>query len=91
MTDATGVEILTTLLKNSESAVAAAPIIWFMTSQAALMLSSSKTKSSVGSSSLPISRFRMICISRCRKIITLLPEMPSTYSILTSMAGSSAA
>ena len=61
---ASGVEIFTTMPRNSESAVAEEPIIWFITSHAALMLSSSNSKSSVGSSSLPISRPRMICISR---------------------------
>ncbi len=36
-----GVEIFTTLPRKSDSAVEAAPIIWFMTSQTALSVSSS--------------------------------------------------
>ena len=75
---ASGVEMFTTIPKKSDRAVAEAPIIWFITSQAALMLSSSNTKSSLGGSSLPISRFRITCISRWRKMMTLEPEIPST-------------
>ncbi len=85
---ASGVEMLIGMPRKSERAVADEPIIWFITSQAALMLSSSNSKSSEGGSSLPISRFRITCISFWRNTITFVPEMPSTYRIVTSMAGS---
>ncbi len=86
---AVGVEILMVFPKNSDSAVADAPIIWFITSQAALILISSNTKSSAGGSSFPMRRFSTICISDCRNTITFDPEIPCMYSILTSIAGSS--
>ena len=76
-TFASGVEIFTVIARNSDSAVADAPIIWFMTSQAALMLSSSNSKSSEGGSSFPMSRFRITCMSFWRNTITFVPEMPS--------------
>ena len=76
---AVGVEMLTVLPRTSERAVAEAPIIWFMTSQAALMLMSSNSKlSSVSVKSLPIRRSRMMRMSLRRRMITFVPEIPST-------------
>ena len=76
---AVGVEILTVLPRTSDMAVADAPIIWFMTSQAALMLMSSNSKLSSDSvNSLPISRSRIMRMSFRRRMMTFVPEMPST-------------
>ena len=86
---ASGVEMSIFLPRKEESAVAEEPIIWFMTSQAALMLSSSNSMGASGSTSMPIRRPRITCISLWRNTMTFAPEMPSIYLILTIIAGSS--
>ena len=73
----TGVDILTVNFKNSESAVAEAPIIWFITSQIALLLISSSSNLSSGTSS-PRRVPTMMRTSFLLNIIILLPSRPST-------------
>ena len=80
-------EILTAFDKNSESAVADAPIIWFMTSQMALMFSSFNSNSSSGVS-IPIIISTIIFTSCFFKSIILLPLNPAVYVISTPTAGS---
>ncbi len=86
---ACGVEIFVGRPRISDKAVAEAPIIWFITSQAALMLMSSNSNSSAGiGSSFPISKSRITCMSFFLSIVTLVPSIPSTYFIFTTIAGS---
>ena len=73
----TGVDILTVNFRNSESAVADAPIIWFITSQIALLLISSSSNLSSGISS-PRRVPTMMRTSFLLNIIILLPSSPST-------------
>ena len=47
--------------------------IWFISSPAALMATSSKTKSGSGRSSTPMSSFKNTCISSWRRTRTMLP------------------
>ncbi len=72
-----GVDIFTIVPKNSESAVADAPIIWFITSQMALMWISSISKG-VSSSSTPIMVLTMMRTSSRRNIMIFFPSRPST-------------
>ena len=82
-----GVEMLTIIPRKSLIAVAAAPIIWFMTSQTQLMLSSSSWNSSSGVSEP--SRISTIAFTSLRlSIMMLLPSRPVTYLISTPTAGS---
>ena len=62
--------------------------IWFISSVAALMATSSNSKSGSGRSSIPISSFRNACISRWRSIMTILPATPEVRQLFTKMAGS---
>ena len=82
-----GVEILTVLLKNSDNAVADDPIIWFMTSQIALMFSSFNSNSSSGVS-IPISISTITFTSCFFNSMILLPLSPAIYVISTPTAGS---
>ena len=82
-----GVEMLTGRPKKSDRAVEAAPIIWFMTSQTALMVISFSSNSSSGVS-LPIRMSTMVLTSLRRSIMMLLPSRPETYLISMPMAGS---
>jgi hypothetical protein len=72
-----GVEILTILPRNSDSAVADAPIIWFMTSQTALMLISFSSKSSSGIS-MPMTISTITLISCLLRSMTFSPSNPAT-------------
>ena len=69
--------MFTGLPRNSESAVADEPIIWFITSQIALILISSSSNSSSGISP-PMSIPTIIRTSLRRNIMILLPSRPST-------------
>ena len=80
-------EISTVVPKNSDNAVAEAPIIWFMASRIALALISSITNSSSGISA-PIIIETMTRTSFREKSITLFPLSPFTYEISTPTAGS---
>ena len=73
--------------RKSLIAVAAAPIIWFMTSHTALIVRSLSSNSSSGVSE-PIRISTMTLMSRRRSSMMLLPSRPSTYLISTPMAGS---
>ena len=80
-------EIFTTMPRKSLMAVAAAPIIWFITSQTQLMLSSSRTNSSSGVSEPR--RISTIAFTSLRlSIMIFLPSRPVTYLISTPTAGS---
>ncbi len=68
-------------------AVAAAPIIWFMTSHTALMVSSLSSNSSSGVSP-PMRMSTMTLMSLRLSSMMLLPARPSTYRISMPMAGS---
>ena len=83
----TGVEISTLYPRNSESAVAEDPIIWFITSRIALWFISSSSNSS-GGISIPIIIPTMMRTSSRLNMITFLPDKPSTYWISTPTAGS---
>ena len=72
---------------RSERAVEAAPIIWFMTSQTTLTLSSSSWKSS-SAVSVPSRMSTMAFTSLRLSIMMLLPSRPQTYLISTPTAGS---
>ena len=72
----TGVDMFTGFPRNSESAVAEDPIIWFMTSQIALTLISFISNSSSGISA-PMSIPTIIRTSLRRNIMILLPSRPS--------------
>ncbi len=82
-----GVEMFTIRPSRSESAVEAAPIIWFMTSQTTLTLSSSSWKSS-SAVSVPSRMSTMAFTSLRLSIMILLPSRPQTYLISTPTAGS---
>ena len=82
-----GVEMSTGNPRKSLMAVAAAPIIWFMTSHTALMVSSLSSNSSSGVSD-PIRISTITLISLRRSSMILLPARPSTYFISMPMAGS---
>ncbi len=82
-----GVEILTANPRKSDMAVEAAPIIWFMTSQTALMVSSLSSKSS-SAVSPPIKISTMTLTSLLLSNMILLPSRPETYFISTPIAGS---
>ena len=62
--------------------------IWFISSPAALMATSSKTKSGSGRSSTPISSFKNTCISLWRRTRTILPATWEVRQFFTKMAGS---
>ena len=68
-------------------AVAAEPIIWFMTSHTQLMVSSLSSKSS-SAVSMPMRMSTMTLMSLRLSSMMLLPSRPSTYRISTPMAGS---
>ena len=68
-------------------AVAAEPIIWFMTSHTALTVSSLSSNSSSGVS-IPIRISTITLMSLRRSSMMLLPWSPSMYLISTPMAGS---
>ncbi len=85
--NASGVEISTTSPKNSESAVADAPIIIFITSQIALRFNSFNSNSSSGISVI-IRISTMDFTSFLFKSITFVPSKPATYVICTPIAGS---
>ena len=72
-----GVEILTVVPRNSDKAVAEAPIIWFMTSQIALMWISVRS-SLMEAGSSPIRVPTMMHTSSRRNIMIFLPSRPST-------------
>ena len=79
--------MFTVVPKNSDSAVAEAPIIWFITSRIALVLISSITNSSAEISA-PIIVDTMMRTSFLEKSIMLFPFIPVTYEISTPTAGS---
>ena len=83
----TGVEMSTRKPRKSDMAVAAEPIIWFMTSHTQLMVSSLSSNSS-SAVSIPMSMSTMTLISLRLSSMILLPSRPSTYLISTPMAGS---
>ena len=83
-----GVEILTGRPRKSDRAVEAAPIIWFISSHTALIVSSLSSNSSSGIS-VPISSSTIAFTSLRFSSIILLPSRPETYLISTPMAGSS--
>ncbi len=65
----------------------AAPIIWFITSQTALMVRSFSSKSS-SAVSVPIRISTITLTSLFFSSMILLPSKPSTYLISTPIAGS---
>ena len=82
-----GVEILTGYPKKSDSAVDAAPIIWFINSQMALTDNSLSSNSS-SEDSMPIIISTMTFASSRFSSIMLLPSKPETYLISIPIAGS---
>ena len=80
-------EISTRKPRKSDMAVAAEPIIWFITSHTQLMVSSFSSNSSSGVS-IPMSMSTMTLMSLRLSSMMLLPSRPSTYLISTPMAGS---
>ena len=83
----TGVEISTRNPKKSDMAVAADPIIWFITSHTQLIVSSLSSNSS-SAVSMPMRMSTITLISLRLSSMMLLPSRPSTYLISTPMAGS---
>ena len=79
--------MFTRMPRKSESAVEAAPIIWFMTSQTALTVSSSSWNSSSGVS-VPMRMSTIVFTSPRLSSMMLLPSRPETYLISTAIAGS---
>ncbi len=82
-----GGEIFTVLFRNCESAVAAAPIIWFITSQMAPIFISSSSNS-LSEKSVCSRRPTIVLTSSRFRIRILLPERPSVYFTSTPTAGS---
>ena len=72
-----GVEIFTILPKNSDNAVEDAPIIWFITSQTALIFISFSSNSSSGIS-IPISISTITFTSCLLRSMTFSPSRPAT-------------
>ena len=73
--------------KKSDRAVEAAPIIWFMTSQTALIVRSLSSNSSSGMVE-PIRISTMTFTSPRLRSMILLPSKPETYLISIPIAGS---